>query len=56
MQPQTAAQANECIAAIRNANKPAKAKALIAAMLRANVMGATNWSQDALAVWQQATK
>lgn len=51
---QTVAQAHECIAAIRKANKPAKAKALIAAMLRASAMGVANWSQDALAVWQQA--
>jgi len=51
---QTAAQARECIAAIRNANKPAKAKALIAAMLRANAKGVAKWSQEALAVWQQA--
>ena len=51
---QTAAQARECIAAIRNANKPAKAKILIAAMLRANAKGVANWSQAALAVWKQA--
>jgi hypothetical protein len=53
---QTAKQAYECIAAIHEANKPAKAKDLIAAFIRANAKGYGNWSQEALAVWKHAAK
>ncbi len=54
--PQTAAQAQECIAAIHAANGATKARRMISTFLLRHGQGLANWSPEAVTVWQEAAR